>query len=129
MPVPAPEVVARVKTLAAASARPVLTDEDVTTVIQAHPLVDRDGVTADQGDWAPTWDLNAILAELYGIKAGRVAGDFTFSADDASYNKGDVLANCLKMEALYASRAAGSAPTGRLAAQYPGDVDRLIVNG
>jgi hypothetical protein len=111
LPEPSAEVVARVQSLAAASQRPTLTADEVTAAIKAHPMMDRDGYTADEGVWTQTWDLNAILSELWGVKAGKVAGDFNFSADDARYDKGEVLKNCLEMEALYASRRIGAAST------------------
>lgn len=111
LPEPSANVVARVRSLAAAEARPVLTDAEVKAAIQAYPLVDRDGATADLPEWTQTWDINAAVSELWGVKAGKVAGDFNFAADDARYDKGDVIAQCLEMEALYASRRAGGADT------------------
>lgn len=42
------------------------------------------------------------------MKSAKVAGDYSFSADDASYSKGDVLANCLEMEARYAAMDNGT---------------------
>lgn len=122
-------VVDRVKTLTAWDQRPALTDAQVTASIQAHPLVDADGLTADQADWTPTWDVYAAAAELWGIKAGLVAGDFTFSADGGQFSKGDVMAHCLAMETKYASMASGSTSTTRYASGYRGDTDRLIING
>lgn len=120
-------VVTRVSILAAASARPVLTAEEVKATIQNYPRVDVDGYQADAEDWSQTWDIYAAVAELWAIKAGKVAGDFNFSADDASYSKGAVLANCLAMEAQYAAKAAGSQATG---AYYGKDsLEGVIVNG
>jgi len=119
--------IARVKTLAAAEQRPALTDAEVIAAIKDHPRVDRDGLWADDPAWTPTWDLNLAASDLWGIKAGKVAGDFNFSADGASYNKGDVMAQCLEMEAKYAARSAGSAATGAYADQDP--LKGVIVNG
>ena len=65
-----------------------------------------------------------------GMKAGRpiqalsgwgkdcqaaVAGDFSFSADGASYDTGEVLKNCLEMESYYAAKSVGTTrvSTGR----------------
>lgn len=120
-------VVDRVKILTAATSRPVLTDAEVKASIQSHPRVDADGFLADAEDWTQTWDIYAAVAELWGVKAGKVAGDFNFSADDASYSKGAVMANCLAMEAKYAAMAAGSAATG----VYYGldNLEGVIVNG
>jgi len=127
LPEPSAEVVARVSSLAAASSRPTLTADEVVAAIKARPMVDRDGVTADDAAWVQTWDLNGALSELWGLKAGKVAGDFNFSADDARFDKGDVVAQCLEMEALYASRRSGAADTS---SRGPADPLRgVVVNG
>lgn len=67
------------------------------------------------------------MAELWGLKAGKVAGDFTFSADDASYDKGEVMAKCLEMEAHYAAKLGGSAATGAYVNQDP--LKGVVING
>jgi hypothetical protein len=126
LPEPDAAVVARVTSLAAASARPTLTTTEVLDAIKGHPLVDRYGLTAEEADWTQTWDLNAILSELWGVKAGKVAGDFNFSADDARYDKGEVLKNCLEMESLYASRRIGAASTLR---RDDDPLKGVVVNG
>jgi len=120
-------VVARVKTLAGAAQRPALTDAEVISSIQSHPRVDAYGLQADQEGWDQTWDIYAAVAELWGVKAAKVAGDFDFSADDASYSKGDVMAKCLEMEAHYAAKLSGSTATGA----YHGDdpLRGVVVNG
>lgn len=117
----------RVKALAGAAQRPALTDAEVISAIQAHPRVDVDGLQADDPDWSQTWDINAAVADLWATKAGKVAGDFNFSADDARYDKGEVMAKCLAMEAHYAAKAAGSAATGAYAGDDP--LRGVVVNG
>lgn len=117
----------RVKALAASGERPALTDAEVITAIQHHPRVDVDGLSADQEGWTQTWDIYAIVAELWGLKAGKVAGDFNFSADDARYDKGAVMANCLAMEAHYGGKAGGSAATGAYAGVDP--LSGVVING
>lgn len=115
----------RVKTLSAWEQRPALTEAEVTAAIQAHPTVDRWGLTADVDTWTPTFDIYAAVAELWGIKAGRVAGDFSFTADEAQYDKGEVMAHCLAMEAKYAAMRAGAMNTG----QGYDPLHGVVVNG
>lgn len=91
----------------AATSRPVLSPETLGRVLDMWPTLDTDGRLADDADWVPTWDLNAAAAEGWRMKAAIVAGDFTFSADGASYSKADVMAHCLEMETKYASRSHG----------------------
>ncbi len=121
MSAPPQTVVDRVKLLTAAASRPLLSDADVVASLQAHPTADRFGTMADVDGWEPTYDVMATASELWGVKAGRVAGDFNFSADDARYDKGSVMAQCLAMEAKYAAAVGGSSPTGA----YAGLVDPL----
>lgn len=127
LPTPNAAVVARVSSLAAATSRPTLTADEVLAAIVSRPMVDREGITADDPSWTQTWDLNGALSELWGAKAAKVAGDFNFSADDARYDKGTVMANCLAMEALYASRRQGSADTTSAGLVDP--LRGVVVNG
>lgn len=101
----------RVKLLAAWDQRPALTEADVVSILQQFPREDAEGRSPEDPDWVQTWDIYAAVAEAWRVKGGRVAGDFNFSADNGRYDKGEVLANCLEMEAKYAAMSAGSAPT------------------
>lgn len=129
VPDPSDDVVTRASTLAAASSRPLLTPDEVKAAVRQYPRVDVDGIAADMAGWTPTWDLNRAVAELWGIKAARVAGDFTFGADGASYNKGDVLVQCLKMEAHFSAKLAGSFSTAGDPTDARWMTDRLMPNG
>lgn len=101
----------RVTRLGGADARPVVDPQTVQAIVVSFPIADAEGREPGDASWEPTYDTNAATAEVWSTKAARVAGDFTFTADDATYNKGDVLAQCLAMEAKYAAMAGG--PTGR----------------
>lgn len=117
--------VTRVKSLTAWDQRPAVTEPEVIAALQQFPKVDRDGLTPEDGDWTQTWDIYAAVAEVWRIKAGKVAGDFNFSADNGRYDKGEVLAHCLAMEAKYAAMAMGSTPTTAVRDDLAG----VIVNG
>lgn len=91
----------------ASTSRPTLPPETVAALLDAYPMVDADGRRPVDDGWVGTWDLNAAAAEGWRMKAGKVAGDFNFSADNASYSKADVLAHCLEMETKYASLSHG----------------------
>lgn len=104
--------IARVSSLGAVDRRPTLTAPEVGAVVDAHPITDSAGRGSGTTDWDPTYDVNAATAEVWRIKAGRVAGDYSFTADDASFSKGDVLAHCLEMEAKYAAMAGSPSGVG-----------------
>lgn len=91
----------------AATSRPVLAPATLERILDQWRTPDADGRTSSDTTWVGSWDLNAAAAEGWRVKAGLVAGDFNFSADGASYSKADVLAQCLEMEAKYASRSHG----------------------
>lgn len=91
----------------AATSRPVLSPEAVGALLDSYASQDGSGRAPTNDDWDPTYDLNAAAAEGWRMKAGKVAGDFNFSADNASYSKADVLAHCLEMQTKYASLCHG----------------------
>lgn len=95
----------------AATSRPVLSPEAVGALLDSYASQDNDGRAPSDTGWVGTWDLNAAAAEGWRMKAGKVAGDFNFSADNASYSKADVLAHCLEMETKYASLCHGTMNT------------------
>lgn len=99
------EAVARTRltNMLGAGARPALSDDDISALLAAYRVVDSDGRAPVDEGWTGAWALNAAAAEGWRWKAARVAGDFTFSADGASYSKGDVLAHCERMIEHYAS--------------------------
>jgi hypothetical protein len=95
----------------AATSRPVLSPEAVGALLDSYAAEDATGRRPTDSLWEGTWDLNAAAAEGWRMKAGKVAGDFNFSADGASYSKADVLAHCLEMETKYASLCHGTMST------------------
>lgn len=112
----------------AATSRPVLADTTVAALLDAYPMEDTEGRAPGDADWVGTWDLNAAAAEGWRMKAGKVAGDFNFSADNASYSKADVLAHCLEMETKYASLSHGTMRTERYRTpRLPRDWDGNLV--
>jgi hypothetical protein len=90
------------------SARPALEDAELDAILSRFRLTDADGRRPDDQGWLGAYALNAAAAEGWRIKASRVAADFNFSADGASFSKGDVMAKCLEMEQHYAALDNGS---------------------
>lgn len=88
--------------------RPVLADAILDDLVERFRLADRDGLRPTDDGWEPTYALNAAAAEGWRMKAAAVAADFDFTADNASYSKGQVMAKMLEMEQHYASLDHGS---------------------
>lgn len=118
---------ARLTEMVAADQRPALSAESVGRLLDDFRVRDRDGNLVTDPGYVETWNLNAAAAEGWRRKAALVAGDFTFSADDASYSKGDVLANMEKMVAMYAAKDVGVASFAT--AERPYDTPTLMPNG
>lgn len=103
--------------MVAATTRPVLDVAALGRLLDASAIPDPIGTSPeDTANWVPTWDLNRAAMEGWRRKAAAVAADFSFTADNASYSKGDVLANMERMVAMYAAKVSGSsgAPDVRL---------------
>ena len=96
------------KSMTAASTRPVLSDAVVEALLDTYASVDSNGLAPTDDGWTGTWYLNAAAAEGWRRKAGLVAGDYTFMADGAQFSKGQVLGNCEQMAAMYAAKDHGS---------------------
>lgn len=118
---------ARLTEMVAADQRPALSAESVGRLLDDFRVRDRDGNLVTDAGYVETWNLNAAAAEGWRRKAALVAGDFTFSADDASYSKGDVLANMEKMVAMYAAKDVGVASLAGRERDYL--TDALMPNG
>lgn len=107
------EAIAEVTLLGDTDAKPALNATQVGTVVDQHALHDTAGVAPAADGWVPTYDVHGAVAKVWRIKAGRVAGAFDFTADDASFSKGDLLAHMSSMEARYAALAAADATERR----------------
>lgn len=100
----------RLSSMTAASVRPGLTEQELSTLLAISVTPDREGRPADDPNWTGGWDLDYAAAEGWRWKAAAVAADFSFSADDASYQKDTVMAKCLAMAAAFAAKTTRSAP-------------------
>lgn len=58
--------------------------------------------------WNPSYDIHAAAAELWRWKAAKASSKFSFSTDGQSFQRREIIANCLEMAAQYAKRSAGS---------------------
>ncbi len=101
---------ARLKAMTAADSTPVLSADELDLLLDMHRTADASGVAPGATGWVGTWDLNRAACEGWKWKAAKVAGNFTFSADGATFNRSEILANCERMIAQYSRRSAVSLP-------------------
>lgn len=119
---------AALRNMVAADERPALSTDDLDALLAMTAIPDPAGRLPQDTAWVSTWDLDRAAAEGWRWKAARVAGDFTFSADDASYSKGDVMAKCLAMADQYAARGLHVLTVTDDRAYPPYNSPRLLVN-
>lgn len=99
---------ARLAVMVAATSRPVLSPDALDLLLDDARTIDSDGRRVQDDGYVPTWNLNYAARKGWEAKAALVAGDFTFTADGAGYNKGSVLANMERMVAMYAAKDVGT---------------------
>ena len=82
---------------------PALTESEVGELLEAAKRTDRWDVWPTQDGWEPTWDLHWAASEGWLAKAAKVAGDFDFTSDGQTLDRGQVHAHCLRMARHYGS--------------------------
>jgi len=78
--------------------------DDLSTIVERYPVIDSAGLSLDDSDWTPTYDLDAAAAEVWAEKAAAVAGDFDFTADGATYNRSQVYDAYMKLHRRFNAR-------------------------
>lgn len=79
-------------------------DTDLSSYIETYPTIDADGNAPDDDDWVASYDLNAAAATLWTEKAATLAGNFDFTADNATFNRSQAHAQYIKMARFYNAR-------------------------
>jgi len=89
---------------------PALSDEQIKDLVELARRPDASGLTALDGGWTPTWDLNFAAAEGWRRKAGIAAARFNFSEDGQNFQRAQIYAHCIAQAEAYASKGMGSIP-------------------
>lgn len=67
-------------------------------------VFDGDMRWVDNGaEWAPTWALRAAAADVWERKAAKAAGDYDFGADGQTFDRSQVIDQCLRMARRFGS--------------------------
>jgi len=111
--------IARVRRMVAEPTEATYDDALITEYIERRLLVDERGAepytwddstepptAEDNGNWIPTYDLNAAAADIWDEKAALVAADFDFSADGGSYTRSQKLEACQQQARYFRARRA-----------------------
>jgi hypothetical protein len=80
-------------------------DTDLAGYIETYPTIDANGNAPDDDDWdGVSFDLNSAAATLWTEKAATLAGNFDFTADNATFNRSQAYAQSMKMARFYNAR-------------------------
>lgn len=93
----------KLKKLTAWDTDPALTEGELNELLAAASLEDKDGLAPSDLLWTPTYDVNAVAAMGWLIKAGR-ASSTTETEPDSFYVTSKVFDNCCKMARIYRAR-------------------------
>ncbi len=91
--------------LTAGDVEPVLTSDELTKCLSDAATIDDAGLWLDDPHWTPTYDLNRAAAAGWGLKAGKVATDYTITIEQRELNRGQMIDNFLKLSAFYLKKA------------------------
>jgi hypothetical protein len=96
-----PTILDKLKQLTAHDIAPVLSDEDLETVLASAALVDAAGLDPLNEEWTPSYDLYAAAASAWLVKAGRAAAE---TEVETGVIASKVFDNCRRMARLYAAK-------------------------
>lgn len=102
MPVPSATQIARLKMMTDATMEPVLSDAEVTAILEMYFVADADG-TAPSGDAWPLIDWYGAAEYAWNIKHGRAATLVNTNADGQQYSLSDVAERCKEQRQYYAA--------------------------
>lgn len=71
-------------------------DDDIRAYLEAWPLVDSLGKTADDDGWSEAYDLHAAAAEIWDEKAAAASVKHDFNADGASFSSSQLYDHCMR---------------------------------
>ena len=96
----------KLKQLTAWEAEPVLTEDDLSELLNAASLEDANGLAPLNEEWTPTYDLNAAAVAGWLIKAGRSAA--AIDAPESGPITSKIFDNCRTMARIYAAKRKAS---------------------
>jgi hypothetical protein len=99
----------KLKCIIAASADPVVTDDEIDALLADAAIPDKSGRLPSDPEWEPTYDMNAAAAAGWMIKAARAAAMTESTPPGSGIVTSAVFESCRAMARLYAAKRASSA--------------------
>lgn len=91
-----------------AASDPVLTDDEVATLLTRSKVADSTGRAPSHADWEPTYNLHVGAAMGWRWKAVKVSDRYDFSADGSRFDRSQVRKHCLDQAKYHNGRAVAS---------------------
>lgn len=89
-------------------ADPVLTSDELDTILDLYALEDANGVAPLADGWLGLWDIRAASRKAWQVKAAKVVSDVDYDVDGAKYTQSQLTAHCLAQADLYADQGTAS---------------------
>jgi hypothetical protein len=94
----------KLKRITAWNMDPTLSEDDLDGVLAAVAMEDRNGLAPDDGDWKPTYDINAAASAAWLVKAARASALVEVDPPDSGIVTSKVFDNCRAMARIFAAK-------------------------
>ena len=100
------EARARIVLLACANDDPCVASEEIDIFLSMAKRLDENGVEPnDTENWTPTWDVNYAVAQIWLLKAGRLAGFYMFMSGGKMFSRQQFYDHCMRQYRIYLSKS------------------------
>ena len=87
---------------------PVLSDDEITALVNAVRIVDSEGRLITDEEWVPTYDLARAVRDGWELKAAKASSAYAMSDPNTSLHREQVFAHCQEMVKRWEKRIAQS---------------------
>lgn len=96
--------ISEVRRLANEPTQSPYSDAILTAYIERYPLMDDEGRESGEDGWVPSYDLNAVSADIWSEKASAVQMYYDFSADGGKYSQSQLYEMAMDKSRYHAAR-------------------------
>lgn len=104
MATPSVDLIARLRRLTNEPTVSPYSDELLSSMLAAYPLMDSAGAEPTDDAWLGAWDINRAAADVWEEKAAALAGAIDFAADGASFSRSQAHQHALALVKQFRGR-------------------------
>lgn len=97
-------MVTRLRRMVAEATTDTYDDDALTELIELYPVLDSEGMSQEDDDWIPSYDLNAAAGDVWMEKAASLNGSYDFGADGSTFSRSQTFEHAKKMARHYGAR-------------------------